>query len=182
MNLDEAGSLLAEVSGQSLRNYSTYEFGRDRDANARSVIISSEQAVENLIDVRNQLGAGLVCFIGSTVWHGDEKPDGDELVVAKAESQFDILRVARSDAVNHDMETEDLVKKLTEYDDRYGIDIFHAETDTIEFVFVEMPSDLDSFVEDLYEFCPDIVDQGTETLERLAQEISERRQVSLWWD
>ena len=80
------------------------------------------------------------------------------------------------------METDDLVKKLRVYDDEFGIDIFHAETDTIEFAFQKMPEDLAAFCKDLYEFCPDIVDQGTGTVELLEKEIREREQVFLWWD
>jgi hypothetical protein len=80
------------------------------------------------------------------------------------------------------METEDLIKKLREYDEQFGVDIFHAETDTVEFAFIHMPEDVAAFCTDLYEFCPDIVDQGTGTVERLRQEIKEREQVFLWWD
>ena len=80
------------------------------------------------------------------------------------------------------METEDLVRKLQEYDAKYGIDIFHAETDTIEFRFRSLPEDLAAFCADLYEFCPDIVDQGVGTVEKLEEEVARTGTVFLWWD
>ena len=46
-----------------------------------------------------------------------------------------------------------------------------AETDTIEFTFLKLPAGLRAFCEDLYEFCPDIVDQGVGTVEALESEI-----------
>ena len=182
MSLDAAAARLAELSGAPVRDYSTHDFGRSRDTNAKSVVVPHDQSAELIAQFREQLGPNLICFIGTTRWLGDEKHDGDEIVVAKGTTQFDILRVSRADAINYEMETEDLIKKLKDYDNQFGIDVFHAETDTVEFSFVKMPEDLSAFCKDLYQFCPDIVDQGTGTVERLEQEINERKQVFLWWD
>jgi len=176
MTLDEAATRLAEAAGTSHRDYSTYDFGRERDPQAKSVIAPSEHSSRLVHELRGQVGPNIIVFVGTTSWLGDE------IVVAQGRDQFDILRVARSDAVNYDMGTEDLIKKLRSYDQQFGIDIFHAETDTIELGLVEMPDDLTAFCQDLYEFCPDIVDQGTGTVERLEEEIREAEQVFLWWD
>ena len=182
MTLEDAAARLAALADAPVRNYSTYDFGRERDPHARSAIVPHDRAAQLVQKLREQLGPNLICFIGTTHWLGDEQHDGDEVVVAVGQTQFDILRVARSDAVNHGMETEELIKKLQEYDDQFGIDIFHAETDTIEFALIRRPENLTVFCRDLYEFCPDIVDQGTGTLARLEQEIKNRQQVFLWWD
>ncbi|WP_013627101.1 DUF4253 domain-containing protein [Rubinisphaera brasiliensis] len=182
VTLDAAAQRLAEMSGASIRDYSTYDFGRNRDQNAKSVVASHDRSPQLVAEMREHLGQNLICFVGTTRWLGDEEHDGDEIVVANGNSQFDILRIARSDAINYGMETDDLIKKLRVYDDEFGIDIFHAETDTIEFAFQKMPEDLAAFCKDLYEFCPDIVDQGTGTVELLEKEIREREQVFLWWD
>ena len=181
-NLDEASHLLADISGQPIRPYSTRDFGRDQNAQGRSVIVPDEEARETTFRVRQFLGPGLIAFVGCTRSLADDGPKGSEVVVAKGDSQFDILRVAQSDAVNYDMATEDLVKKLQEYDQKYGIDIFHAETDTIEFKLKDMPADVAGFCHDLYEFCPDIVDQGTGSVAELQKEISKSKEVFLWWD
>jgi hypothetical protein len=36
-----------------------------------------------------------------------------------------------------------------------------AEGDAVDIQFQTLPEDMDAFVKDLYEFCPDLVDQGT---------------------
>ncbi|HEX7379167.1 MAG TPA: DUF4253 domain-containing protein [Pirellulales bacterium] len=120
--------------------------------------------------------------MGCTRSLADGAEEGSEVVVAPGDNQFDILRVAQSDAVNYDMDTECLVRKLQEYDRNYGIDIFHAETDTIEFRLRSVPADLMAFCDDLYEFCPDTVDQGVGSVEALASEIARHGSVYLWWD
>lgn len=180
MNLDAASTRLAEISRRPLRQFATRDFGRDRNTEAKSVLVADEEAQPLVTRIRAELGPGLLAFVGCTRSLADPPDEGSEVVVAHGNSQFDILRVAQSDAANYDMYTEDLIRKLEEYHSKYGIDIFHAETDTIEFRFTTMPSDLAAFCEDLYEFCPDIVDQGVGTVEELQKEIARTRTVFLW--
>ncbi len=61
------------------------------------------------------------------------------------------------------------------------IDIVRAETDTVVFGLVNVPRDLAAFAEDLYKFCPDIVDQGAGSIEALQENVAGGR-VLLWWD
>lgn len=180
--MDEARELLEAVHQRTVRPYSNYDFGRSRDETACSVTVSERAARELLPRIRSRLEPGMLAYIGTTQWLGDEQPDGVEVAIGQGNSQFDILRQARSDAANYDMTTEDLITKLQDYDTQYGIDIFHAETDTIEFRLLRVPEDMDAFARDLYEFCPDIVDQGVGSLEALKASILQNQQVYLWWD
>ena len=180
--LDEAVALLGELSGSSVRPYSTRDFGRDRFLDARSVIVPSGTASAFVERFRTALPDGLVSFVGTSRWLGDEKHSGVEVVLARGTNQFDIVRVAASDAANYDMETEDLIRTLQRFDSTVGIDIFQAETDTVAFRLRSMPTDLAGFAHEVYEFCPDSVDQGFGTENALAKAIQKKGLVSLWWD
>lgn len=177
-----AERLLARASGQRVRSYSTHDFGRERDDRCLSVVLPERRASALLPVIRPELPPGAVAFIGTTKWLGEERHGGVELVVGPGESQLDVLRLARTDAVNYDMDTEDIVAKLREYDDEYGIMITHAETDTVEFTLAREPDDLSAFAADLYTFCPDMVDQGIGSVEALAEAIEITGAVYLWWD
>lgn len=168
--------------GVIVRHYSTYDFGRERDERALSVVIPEAEARTRLPDVRAALPDDHVAFIGTTRWLGDEQHEGVELVIAPASSKFDILHIARTDAANYDMGTADLIAKFQELDWRYGIDIIHAETDTIEITLNRMPNDVATFAEEMYTFCPDIVDQGIGSVETLAHAIEASGYVYFWWD
>ena len=181
-NLAKASAILREVTSQRVRAYSTRDFGRDKYDGARSVFVNEDDADRLLARVRSELGTGLVAFIGTERSHAEPKPVGVELVVGPGETQFDILRIAASDAVNFDMETEDLIKVLKVWDEAYGIDILRAQTDTIAFHLKSMPIDMKKFAAEVYDFCPDIVDQGTGSVEELQEEITKTRTVLLWWD
>jgi hypothetical protein len=177
-----ATSILQKVTGKQVRRYSTYDFGRERDSSCISVIVAEAESRKYLETLRKTIPLGYVAFVGTSRWLGDEKHEGVELVIGKGQSQFDILKLARSDAVNYDMQTDDLIRKLREYHEAYGIDIWGAETDTIQFRLLKAPPDMKKFAEDLYKFCPDIVDQGTESVDALADEVRKSQEVFLWWD
>jgi hypothetical protein len=181
-DLDAASVRLARLAKKPVREYSTRDFGREKYVAARSVIVAADQAESILADLRAELGPGLIAFIGCTRSYAENPESGNEIVVANGADQFEILRVAASDAVNFDLTTEDIIEKLKEYDTLFGIDIFHAETDTIKFRLKKMPDDLKEFCKDLYKCCPDIVDQGHETMDNLEQSVRETQMVGLWWD
>ena len=180
--LDEAGQYLARISGASLRAYSTRDFGRDRFTGARSVIVPADQAQPLLRKLRRALAPGLVAFVGTTRSLAKPMVEGYELVVGEGGNQFAILRIAASDAVNYDKTTEDLITKLQQWDAAYGIDIWQAETDTIQLRLKKMPADLHGFAKEVYAFCPDIIDQGVGSVDALASEIRRTESLFLWWD
>lgn len=175
-------ALVERLSGQTPRPYSTFEFGREKDSSCLSVVVPEDRARPLVFAIRGQLPSGFLAFIGTTRWLGDEKHEGVEVVVGKGDSQFDILRLARSDACNYGMDAEDIIRKLRAWDESCGIDIFHAETDTIELSLLTPPADVRAFAEDVYEFCPDIVDQGVGSVEALEKAVGDYRRVYFWWD
>jgi hypothetical protein len=175
--------LLARSSGLPVRRYSTFDFGRAQDDQCFSVLASRGRARSLVYDLRKGLPPGLVAFLGTTRWLGDEPHEGvAEVVIGPGRTQFDILRIARTDACNHDMDTEDLIKKLQSWHDAFGIDIFHAETDTVELTLDNYPADIGAFANEAYAFCPDTVDQGVGSVDALAKSIKDYKQLSLWWD
>lgn len=183
VDLSAAATLLEKLSGKKVRKYSHYDFGRLKDQTAISIVVPEKEGRPLVEKLRSQLGEGLIVFMGTSRWLGDEQHEGGvEVVVGKGEDQFAILNIARSDAVNYDMGTDDLIKKLRQYDKDYGIQIFHAETDTIEFTLNSLPKDTMAFARALYKFCPDIVDQGVGSVDKLEDSIRKYQQVYLWWD
>lgn len=182
MSLETAAQKLAEITQQSVNNFSTFDFGRQQNPTAKSVLVANNRARDILRQIRQELAPGLNAFIGTTRNLANNESRLAEIVIFTGESQFDILRLAQTDAINFGLETEDIIAKLKTYDRQYGIDIFHAETDTLEFILKNTPQDLTVFCQDLYNFCPDIVDQGVGSIEELAEDIMMRGEVFLWWD
>ncbi len=183
---DAIAKILRDEAGSPLRERSTQDFGRESMTAGVSVIVPGEpdgKARDLVLRLRKRLPPGWVAFVGTSRWLGEEKLDGNvEVVVGPGRDQFDILRLAKTDAVNYEMSTEALVKKLRAYHAIVPIDIWHAETDTIELDLAAVPADPKAFAKDVYAFCPDIVDQGVGSVAALEKEIVKTKRLFLWWD
>jgi hypothetical protein len=182
VSFERASALLNSVSGASVRPYSTRDFGREKFAGAISVLIDPTKAEGMLAALRKELPAGFVAFIGTTQSLTKPAAAGAELVIGRGSGPIDILHIAQTDAVNYDMSNSDLKRRLMAWHKAYGIDIWQAETDTIQLRFNRMPRNVHSFAEEVYKFCPDTVDQGVGTKNALVKDIRERKGLYLWWD
>lgn len=180
--LDLAAVTLAQVTGKEVRPFSTRDFGREQNPKGRSVLVPRDSSERLLELVRQQLSPGTIAFVGVTNSLARPKPEGVELVVAEGKNQFDILRVASTDGINYGLQTEDIIRELQAWDTAYGIDIWQAETDTIQLRLRTTPPNLREFANRVYKFCPDIVDQGVGDVRALERAIAEGSGVFLWWD
>jgi hypothetical protein len=66
----------------------------------------------------------------------------------------------RTDGINCGLSTDDIVRVLTDWDTRFGIELSDVAADRLVVRFAKLPADLAPFAREIYEFCPDIVDQG----------------------
>lgn len=175
--------LLESESGKTVRPYMTYDFGRARDSRGISVVASKDDAFALVERLRPRVPSGWLVFAGMDRWLGGEDHHEDvEVANGPGNDQFDVLRLARSDAVNYGMETEDLVRRLKVYDSSIGLTILQANTDTVVSRMTRLPADVPAFAAEIYELCPDVVDQGVGSVEALAAELARSRVLYLWWD
>jgi hypothetical protein len=86
------------------------------------------------------------------------------------EEEFAKLRQMETNGANYDLDTEDIIAHLKAWQSLCSFRIVDAKHDTVVVEFESLPADLDAFVRELYEFCPDLVDQGAECLPDLIDE------------
>jgi hypothetical protein len=73
--------------------------------------------------------------------------------------KYQDLRVYQTHGINCDLETEDIIEQLNIWDERYGIEILNVESDRVKVLFKDIPDDVTLLATEIYEFCPDIIDQ-----------------------
>ncbi|MBD2654062.1 DUF4253 domain-containing protein [Synechocystis sp. FACHB-383] len=66
----------------------------------------------------------------------------------------------QTNGINYDITTEDLIAKLQQWDGQYGIEITEVAFDSLIVHFKKLPADLAALAREIYEFCPDVIDQG----------------------
>jgi len=106
----------------------------------------------------------------------------DKIGVLKGTDQYEILRIMHTDGDDYDIENQDVIDRLKEWEKISSFDIIGAENDWVELEFKVLPRDLKAFVEEVYEFCPDAVDQGPGNTDELVKEMQKTRRLFLWWD
>ncbi|APU09714.1 hypothetical protein A5M85_05275 [Cellulophaga lytica] len=102
--------------------------------------------------------------------------------VIKSTDKFDILRVQKTDGINFDIDNNDVIEKLKVWDKNYGIEILGADYDWVALTFNNNINDAAAFAAEVYDFCPDSVDQGVGELSELERIIRDEKQLFLWWD
>jgi hypothetical protein len=180
--LTELKNLLSKEMNVEARNYSTQDFGREKYTHAVSFIAPEKEAKSLLAKVKGVIPLDAKAFIGTTRNLSDEKMIGVEIVVLATNDKFDILRASKSDGINYDITNADLIEKLKSWDAKYGIDIWQAETDTVQLTLSKLPVDLVTFSQEIYEFCPDVVDQGSGDINDTVNYLKNERAIYLWWD
>jgi len=174
-------TVLAEIkkSGTNLRQLSTVDDGGQGILAAGVTIdVSQEEAVAAVEHLRERLGYGYLVFISER--HFGFEPDN--VSVLRGTDQYEMLRVMQTNGWNYDISPETVIERVKLWDSRYGLDIYGAAFDWLEARFERAPADMMAFAREVYEFCPDVVDQGTETVEALANEMARTNSVYLWWD
>jgi hypothetical protein len=99
----------------------------------------------------------------------------NSIVIAPVTDQFEVLRLEAIAAANYGLDTEAIVKKLKDLDQKHGIDIIGASYGVVEFLLKKTPEgeDAQELGEWLLDFCPDLYEAPTEFPEG---------RIALWWD
>ncbi|CEG11029.1 conserved exported hypothetical protein [groundwater metagenome] len=169
----------SKVQLQQLTGFN--ENGTKTKVNGLSINAPYEKSEQLVFKLRPKLRPkGYMVFLSEVNFGIDNKPD--EIAILKGTDQYDILRIKWTNGINYGIENKDVIDKLKEWEKRYPFEILGADFDWIEAEFKTVPEDMDSFVEEVYEFCPDIVNQGINTFENLSKEMRETKRLYLWWD
>src|ERR1044071_1078118 len=86
---------------------------------------------------------------------------------------FQAIRATHTGAPNYDLDTETIIARLTKWQSLCSFTVTGAEGDAVDIKFDTLPQNMDAFVRDLYEFCPDLVDQGTGCLHEMIEAMED---------
>lgn len=128
--------------------------------------------------------------VGSAI---QPKTKTDQATDMRDDAEFVQLWRAETNGANYGLSTEDIVAHLKAWRSMCSFRIVDAKHDMVVLEFENLPKDVDAFANDIYDFCPDVVDQGTafaaemqeselDGLETLKRVLQDKRKLTLWWD
>ncbi len=141
--------------------------------------VSSEKRGDVLKELKNKYGKNEYQFF-YTQLSINKSPE--LICVLKSSDKYDILRALGTNGKNYGVDTEEIIHKLVEWDKQCGIHVIGADGDWVEVKFNRLPKDTRKFAEEIYEFCPDVVDQHSGNAETLEESLKADKSVFLWWD
>ena len=106
----------------------------------------------------------------------------DNVSLLRSPDPYEAMRVMGTNADNYEMSRAVVIAQLKKWDSAYGLRFRGVGFDWVEAEFVRKPSNMLSFAQEVYKFCPDVVDQGAGSVEKLAAEMARTNALYLWWD
>jgi hypothetical protein len=106
----------------------------------------------------------------------------DKIGIIKGTDQYDILQVMHTNGDEDDVSHEKIIEKLKGWEKRFTFEITGAENDWVQIEFRILPRDLKVFADEIYDFSPDTVDEGTGSLPALIKDINATKSLMLWWN
>lgn len=119
---------------------------------------------------------------GYQLFYFEDNEGSFYLGAIKSNDELDILRWRGTDGINYDHTNQDIISKLEEWGKTNPIRIDGASFDWLLFHFENPVKNVDLFANEVYDFCPDIVDQGLGTMDALKKIIKQQEGLFLWWD
>lgn len=116
---------------------------------------------------------------------GEEAPDQVGLILVPCDYPYDVFSVLPFGGWNDCPFDEEHLAVARDWYKRFGATPFAILSDVVE-LYVESPvtnpEAAAKLASGMYQYAPDIVDQGTESMQALAQEILGSKVWFFWWD
>lgn len=121
---------------------------------------------------------------GYGVFHSDQNFgfEPDRIAVLTDSDPYVYLRWVQVNGINYDVSHETVIDTLRMWDREFGLELIGGNFDWLNARFEIEPPDMRALAARVYAFCPDVVDHGTETIDRLAREMEKTGTLYCWWD
>lgn len=107
----------------------------------------------------------------------------DTIALLPTTDKYEVLTVVQTNGANYDLSPWDVIDRLKKIGSAQPFAISEAGFDYCAGNFLSSIKDPKQLADELYKFCPDIVDQGVGDVETLEKELSQPTpKLYLWWD
>ena len=105
-----------------------------------------------------------------------------DIIIIDGSDPFKLIEQIGTNGVNYDIYNPDIVKKLKEWDEEVDFKIVVIDVSRIHAYMNKLPNKIKEFSSDVYEFCPDVIDQGYSSMDEMISDYKENKYFWLWWD
>lgn len=168
-------------AGKNLRQLQgTDPNGNPLSAAGVTIDVKPTQTRRTVQRLQEKAGAGYIAFISERHYGINGAPDNVSLL--KTSDPYDMLRIMGTNGANYDISPDMVIARLKKWDAEFGLVLSGVGFDWLEAQFKRRPANMLEYAKEVYTFCPDVVEQGTGTVEALAKEMKRTNTLFLWWD
>jgi hypothetical protein len=140
--------------------------------------VSAGDLAATSVSLRARLGPGFIVFRSE---QGFGRHPDSVGIIASADP-LDILRIRATNGTNYDIFNDSIIALVRHWHDALGFRLDGAGFDWLEGSFPSGNPNFDSLAVVVNAVCPDVVTQGTETVDALASEMRKSGTLYCWWD
>ena len=164
--------------GGAFKEEGNYQSFTDKNVNGIQFSVSQDNRERFVTKLQNLLNDDFIVYFSEQ--HFGHQPD--EITVLESSDKYDALRFEGCNGVNYGVHPEDIICYLEELEKTNPFILTGVGFDFVQGNFLSPPSNVEGLAQSMYEFCPDIVDQGTEDIEGLIEELKNSNSFYFWWD
>ncbi len=105
-----------------------------------------------------------------------------DVTIMRANNQYEILKMMNTEGPNYNVTNDQVIRKIKEWDQRVGLKIIVADESRVEALILKLPDDLLDFTQEVYELCPDVIEQGYGSMKEMLKDYKTNKYFWMWWD
>ncbi len=105
-----------------------------------------------------------------------------DIAIVQAKNQLEAVKRVGTSSKNYDVSNEKVLEKLESWNHKINYKIMVIDVNRIEGYLLSNPLSMKKFTEEIYEFCPDVIDKGYGTMDAMIKYYEVNKYFWLWWD
>lgn len=131
-----------------------------KEVDAVAVAVSRDRVGPIVGELQSHLRPRGYRAFWTTMYNENGSTRDDVVAVLKSLDDSEIIRLQRTNGGNYGVSMEAILEKLDSWRTECELQIVGAASDWVAIEFSTLPQDICAFAEDIYEWCPDTVEQG----------------------
>jgi hypothetical protein len=164
---------------KSFDAYLNDQYGFEPKINGSVYSIENKVAYSFVRELQKRNRSGYAFKIEENFGYNKEQ---DKVAIINETDQIQVLRDMGIQGNDFEISNDDVVKWFVKWGGEFEYKIIGVGIDFIQADIITEPKDYDTLAKEIYSMCPDVVDQGTNTVEELAKEIKKQKVLYFWWD
>ncbi len=148
-------------------------------------IISSQVPKEKVNGYVDQLQPRLrddgVLLVGVRSGRGCS-PSSENIALFPTTNKFAVIAAMGTNGNEVEISNPELIGILRDLDADQPFDLIRVVSDGLDIRFHELAHDPEAMGRRLYKICPDMIDQGFDTMRKLVDNLKLSRDIHFWWD